>query len=464
MVNMVEKAFQWKVAPSYPESPNLSPSRLHIRDLRLDDYPPRHILSIEGSLPVETAMQNFHTVISNTTFDTFRANDGQSGSSQFLRGEVEQRRPQRCPSILSPLPVPSRAPAELMCLLGDKDGKLKPGITVRLRGQDSPSQGADDSTTSFNGTTLERAKPRPRVGLNLRLDGDTFVQGQTISGQLIVHVRNAEVPVRMANSKLRVIGLESLTDNSTFHVFFHYSCWVDEISYASEQVFSESPDYVDEEGYREAREGTHILPFEMMLPTDSCFGKPKGDVDIHGAAVRYIVMASVNIKDSDTNQVSLAHFYRACSIWPSLSIHDVLVPSTRPLVSTAAMALLRRGLRRKLKLSARVSRPSYFSGQLCCVHIQISNDTHKTVRSLRLTLLRTTTMYRPRSGKGNRTDEHDNISSSYQTKRFVDEVSERKLTMAEPTTRGCASSRGWWAGVSPQERTAFTHSILIPVP
>ena len=173
--------------------------------------------------------------------------------------------------------------------------------------------------------------------------------------------------------------------------------------------------------------------------------------------------SSVNIKDPDTNKLSLAHFYRSCSIWPPLSIHDVLVPSTRPLVSTAAMTLYRRGSRRKLKLSARVSRLSYFSGQLCWVHIQISNDTHKTVRSLRLTLLRTTTMYRPRSGNGNHTEEHDNISSSYQTKRFVDEVSECKLTMAEPTTRGCASSRGWWAGVSPQERTAFTHSILIPV-
>ena len=233
-------------------------------------------------------MQSSRTVVSNTTFDTFRANDGQSGFSQNLRGE--QFRPQRHPSILSPLPVPSRAPAELMRLLGDKDGKLRPGVTVRLRGQGTPSQEANDSTTAVNAATLERAKHRPRVGLNLRLDGDTFVQGQTISGQLIVHVRDAEVPVRLANSKLRVIGFESLTDNPTFHVFFHYSCWIDEISYASEQVFSESPDYVDEEGYREAREGTHILPFEMPLPTDSCFGKPKGVVDIHGAAARYIIM------------------------------------------------------------------------------------------------------------------------------------------------------------------------------
>ena len=173
--------------------------------------------------------------------------------------------------------------------------------------------------------------------------------------------------------------------------------------------------------------------------------------------------SSVNIKDPDTNQLSLAHFYRACSIWPSLSIHDVLVPSTRPLVSTAAMALSQGGLRRKLKLSARVPRLSYFSGQRCHVHVQILNDTYKTVRSMRLTLIRTTTVYRPQSGKRNRRDQSDNTTASYQTKAFVDAMAESRLAMAERTTRKCASSRGWWVGVGPQERTGFTHSILIPV-
>jgi len=142
-----------------------------------------------------------------------------------------------------------------------------------------------------NMTTLERAKSKPRVQLNLRLAGDTFVQGQTISGQLIVYVRSAKSPVRLANNKLRVLGFECLTDCPNFHVFFHHSCQFDDISYAGEQIFSESPDYSDEEGYREAREGIHVLPFEMTLPDDSSCGKPKGVIDVRGAAVRYIVMA-----------------------------------------------------------------------------------------------------------------------------------------------------------------------------
>lgn len=141
----------------------------------------------------------------------------------------------------------------------------------------------------------------------------------------------------------------------------------------------------------------------------------------------------------------------------------MLVPSTRPLVSTAVTTLSKGSSRGKLKLSARVPRPSYFSGQPCYVHIQVSNDTHKTVRALCLTLIRTTTVYRPQSGKGNRRDEHDHVSNKYQSKSFIDTVAESRLAMAERTTRKCASSRGWWAGVGPQERTGFTHSILIPV-
>ena len=179
-----------------------------------------------------------------------------------------------------------------------------------------------------------------------------------------------------------------------------------------------------------------------------------------------VCFSSINIMDPNTNQLSLAHFYRACSIWPSLSIHDVLVPSTRPLVSTAVMTLSRGDSHNKLKLSARVPRPSYFAGQHCYLHVQIMNDTRRTVRSLHLTLIRTTTVYRPQSGKETRGEGRGNdghVSNNYQSKAFVDEIFESRLAMADPTTRRCASSKGWWAGVSPQERTAFTHSILIPV-
>ncbi|KAI9444876.1 hypothetical protein H4582DRAFT_859335 [Lactarius indigo] len=270
--------------------------------------------------------------------------------------------------------------------------------------------------------------------------------------------------VLLANNTLRVIGFEYLTDSPNFHVFYHLSRRFDDLSYASEQIFSESPDYGDEEGYREAKEGLHVLPFEMGLQVGACFGKPKGIVDMpSGVAMRYIVMASIDIKDSDTNQLSLAHFYRQCSIWPGLSLRELLTPSTRPLVSTAVLSVPQGGSYSKLRLAARVPRPSYFAGQSCYVYIQITNNTQRTVRSLCMTLARTTTIYRPRSGRrnhGRKTDEH--IADKYVVKTVIDEISESRLVMTDRTTRRAASSRGWWTGVNPDEKTAFTHRILIP--
>ncbi|KAI0257218.1 hypothetical protein BJV78DRAFT_19938 [Lactifluus subvellereus] len=479
MVNLLGKALQQQVGPlDSEELRNWSPSR-HIQDSRSDRYhltAPRHILHAEELQPDATATHSPCTHISSATFDTFRANSGQSLSSESSRGEVgEKLRLQRQSSLSSLLSPPSQARAteELISLLGDVNGKLRARATLQSPDQNFLSRSGVDPLilqTPINTTTLERARPRPRVELNLRLSSDTFVQGQSISGNLVVRVRDhsrGELPVLLANSKLRVVGFEYLADSPTFHVFFHHSCPFNELSYASEQIFSESPDYADEEGYREAREGLHLLPFEMTLPVDSCFGKPKGVIDVPGgASVRYIIMASINIKNSNTNRLSLAHFYRSCSIWPPLSLQEVLIPSTRPLVSTAVMSFSHGGSRSKLRLSARVARPSYFSGQRCYVHIQIWNDTRKTVRSLRLTLIRTTTVYRPRPGPRSHRGEHsvnDHISSaSYQAKAFVDEISESRLVMAERTTRRCVSSKGWWAGVNPQERTAFTHRILIP--
>jgi Arrestin (or S-antigen), C-terminal domain len=465
----------------------LPPSHLHVQDSRLDNYNTTvNVLQSEEPRFDAAIQSSPGSHVSSTTFNTFRADSGQSLSSKFSQDKVGEKTRPSLNTLLSP---PSRATEELVCLFGDMDGKLRAGATFQFPDQNRISRlkvdPAFSSQTPINATTLEQAKPRPRVKLNLQLAGDTIVQGQGISGRLVVHVRDhsrAELPVHLANNKLRIIGFEYLTDGPTFHVFFHYSCPFEELSYASEQIFSESPDYTDEEGYREARRGLHVLPFEMMLPVDSCFGKPKGSVEVPGgAAVRYIIMAyvlrvssnpmlivcssSVHIKDSNTDRLSLAHFYRSCTIWPSLSLQEVLVPSTRALVSTAVMSLPHRGSCNKLKLSARVPRPSYFSGQHCHVHIQISNDTRKIVRSLRLTLIRTTTVYRPRSGSRSRGEysKDGHTSSSYQAKAFVDEISESTLVMSERTTRRCVSSKGWWAGVNPQEKTALTHRILIPV-
>lgn len=271
----------------------LSRLRAH-KDLHEDDSN----LSESCNAYDATSTQYFPcTRTSNTTFDTFRADAGQAGSLDFSLGEIGES-----PSNDIPPPTsPSMAAAELECLLGNADGKLKIGATVdRPYHRDLFSHLGIDGPNSRpdNPTTLERAKVRPRVELDIQLTGDTFVQGQCVSGHLVVRVRShrrVEPAVLLANNTLRVIGFEYLTDTSpTFHVFFHLSRRFDELCYASERIFSEGPDYSDEQGYREAREGVHVLPFEMELPMDPRFGKPKGATGVpNGVAMRYIIMAYV---------------------------------------------------------------------------------------------------------------------------------------------------------------------------
>jgi hypothetical protein len=278
---------------------DLGLSRLHFRDAHQDAH--GTLFDISESYNVSNARStpcSPCTRASNITFDTFRANFGQSGSLDFSPGELSES----SSTLVPPFTSPPIAAAELECLVGNANGKLKIGATLQPHHPDRrfsrlEADGPTSPKRPDNLTTLERAKARPRVELDIQLASETFVQGQSISGQLVVHVRGhrkAKTPVLLANNTLRVIGFEYLTDRPTFHVFFHFSRKLDDISYASEKIFSECPDYCDEEGYREAKEGLHVLPFEMVLPMDSSFGQPKGVIDVPGGvAMRYIIMSCV---------------------------------------------------------------------------------------------------------------------------------------------------------------------------
>ncbi|KAI0274989.1 hypothetical protein BC834DRAFT_24794 [Gloeopeniophorella convolvens] len=391
--------------------------------------------------------------------DTFDSNFAQHGSPVALLAEEKtESHLQRQRTLISPLSLPSRTAAELAPLLGDTNGRLKAGATVLPHNQRCPSHKKTSClacTQRPDHTILERAKHRPRIELDFRLAGDTFVQGQCISGNLTIHIhKHAKTmsPVLLANHKLRVIGFECLPDGHSFHVFFHYSCRFDEVSFASEQIFSESPDYSDEEGYREAREGTHVLPFEITLPVDPRYGRPRGVINVHGGvAVRYIIMASAHVKDPDSQRLSLAHFYRPCSIWPFLSIMELLAPSSRALVSTAALSFPEGDSCTKLRLSARLPRLFYLAGQHCYVHIQVSNNTRKTVRSALLTLIRTTTSYKPKVKPKKHGSDGSGVCdlNAYEIRSFAQETSESRLAVADRASKRRAGSAGWWMGVGP---------------
>ncbi|KAI0045197.1 hypothetical protein FA95DRAFT_1583446 [Auriscalpium vulgare] len=365
---------------------------------------------------------------------------------------------------------PARKAAELKSLLGNANAKLKPGAAVLPLGKTPVARQKSGRwmRNKANSVTLERAKSRARVEVDFVLSSDTFVQGQSLSGHLTLRVRKCakkESPVLLADAKVRVVGFECIPDEDARHVFYQHTRMLEEASYASEQIYGDGPDDTDSEGYRRGREGVHNLPFEMDLPVNPDGDNAKGDVELHGgAAVRYIVMISVKVKDADTSRRSLAHFYRSCSIWPQLRLQSILAPAPRALVSTAAKSLFLGGKNRcnKLKLTARLPRLSYFAGQRCYVHIRICNDTSRAVRGIAIALVRTVSVYRPRLTRGTEGETEKELES-YETSSFVRDVAESQLELGERASKGHASAKGWWTGVEQNEETEFFHWILIPV-
>ena len=117
---------------------------------------------------------------------------------------------------------------------------------------------------------------------------------------------------------------------------------------------------------------------------------------------------------------------------------------------------------RKVKLTAQLHRMAWIAGQRCYVNVAVANDTKKTVKSFTLTLIRSTTMFKP-------TPELDaELARSVdpdacQTTTMHKAVSETSLEIAESATKGRASAKGWWTGVGPGQESSFSHYILIPV-
>ncbi|KAI0310843.1 hypothetical protein OF83DRAFT_1069868 [Amylostereum chailletii] len=367
-------------------------------------------------------------------------------------------------TLISASAPPARKSADLDTLLGGTHSKLRSGATYM-------SPPGDINASMFPGVSgprsipiaLERAKVRAQVEVDLALTGDSFVQGQRMIGNFIVRVRKDpkkkdESTVLLADAKLRVIGFECLADDQHRHIFFQHTCRLDELSYSSEQIFEGAIEEGDAEGYRKGRPGLHVLPFEMELPAEVRGGNAKGAVEVHGGiAVRYVVLASIKVKDADTFKRSLAHFYRSCTIWPLLSFR-LLVPAPRPLVSTAVGSLFL-GCKHpcnKLKLTARIPRLWYLSGQRCYTHLRVENHTAGVVRSATVTLIRTTTVYKPCDGC-QPLDER-----SYQMHTYSRAVAENHLELGKRGTKGHASAKGWWTGVGADQEMEFMHYIQLP--
>ncbi|KAI1793814.1 hypothetical protein LXA43DRAFT_884840, partial [Ganoderma leucocontextum] len=354
---------------------------------------------------------------------------------------------------------PARNSAELKSLLGNSSSRLRPGATVLPH----HAQTMDGSAQPAHTVSLERAKPRARVEVDIVLESDCCTAGGYLRGHVKLHVRKRqkkEAPVLLADGRVRVIGFECIPSERDYHTFYQRASTLTAITDAYARIYDSPP---DAEGFSRAMEGVHVLPFAMHLSEDATFGSAKGAINIQsGVALRYIAMISVKIKDSQTLKRSIAHFYRDCEVWPRLTLDVVLASGSRPIQASTAKSLSVIGGGGQLKLTAMLHRLTWIAGQRCYVRIWLGNDTKKTVKTVVLTLVRTTTLFKHRPVVES-DDSQSSDGDSYQTTSTTHKVvAESHLERSHPASKHHASTEGWWTGVRAGEDAYFAHHVLIP--
>lgn len=172
-------------------------------------------------------------------------------------------------------------------------------------------------------------------------------------------------------------------------------------------------------------------------------------------------LSSLKVREAETGKRSIAHFYRDCEIWPRLNPSVVLAPASVPIQATTSKSLFMGGTG-KVTLTATLHRLHWVAGQQCYVKVSVANYTKKVVKSLTLTLFRTTVVFKPRP--------HLNVETSTEldadaclTSTSQKQVAESTLEMSQCPGRGHASAKGWWAGVQGRQTMDFSHFLLIPV-
>jgi hypothetical protein len=140
--------------------------------------------------------------------------------------------------------------------------------------------------------TLEKAKWRSRVEVDIILENHTCVQGGYLKGTVKIHIKKGskkDAPLLLSQGKVRVVGFECIPQKDSKCTFYRYSALLSEIAPLWKGLFKSPP---DDDGWAEAQEGVHLFPFAMLLPSDGSCGMAKGVLSINsGVAIKYVAMA-----------------------------------------------------------------------------------------------------------------------------------------------------------------------------
>lgn len=168
----------------------------------------------------------------------------------------------------------------------------------------------------------------------------------------------------------------------------------------------------------------------------------------------------MKVKDTETGRRSIAHFYRDCEAWPRLDPSIVLSPSPRPIRAEVSKTLFMGG-QGQVHLQASLHRLTWIAGQRCSIHLDVSNSSTKTIKKVTISLSRAVVTFQPdsRLNAGVYTIDPDACRTATSEKVVAESV----LEMGDNTSRGHASSKGWWCGVGPSQNAIFQHFIHLPV-
>ncbi|KAK4698564.1 hypothetical protein P7C70_g7709, partial [Phenoliferia sp. Uapishka_3] len=318
---------------------------------------------------------------------------------------------------------------------------------------------------------LEQAKStnKTRVELDLVLESALVVEGGALKGRIEIRVRkpkDKENEVWLGMPKVRVVGFEELAAHDARHIFYHHASNIptnvdDTSSSAPLPWINSAP---DAEGFQRAVVGQHVAPFSLQLP----IGKgAKGGWKGKQGVVRYIVIASMKLKSARGGDRSIAHFYRHVEIFPYFNPATILAPAMKPLETRGSKALFMGGTG-KVNLVAKMHRSAWVAGQRCYVDVRVENESSKKVKTLTLTLIRTTTVFRPRpwlnTGEAGRDPQYPNDpdvdADACQTQTTRKKVAETTLEMGKKV-KG-VTAKGSWMGVEGGQNADFSHSLQIP--
>lgn len=194
---------------------------------------------------------------------------------------------------------PSRNAAELKTILGNSSARLKSGATIIT----APSELSEEDVT------LEQAKPRARVEVDIILESNTCVQGGYLRGQIKVQIRKRtkkEPAVKISGGKVRVIGFECILNDSERFIFYQTAAPLSDVTADLDRLYES--DY-DIDGFARAKEGVHVLPFALHLPHTESHGVPKGILQSQSSvSIRYIAMVFVSSFESFSYRSLMNYF------------------------------------------------------------------------------------------------------------------------------------------------------------